>query len=112
MDGKKSFRVHAQDNALAGMRCCEGLDGAAFDEAMCSRMCGDLLEDTGENLLLDMLEAEFGSFDEAEAAGVFGKDAVVVVGEGAVDQRRSSGAEALAVGKPFEFGGSDFEPLG
>lgn len=110
--GKEILQVHAQDNALAGVRCGEGLDGARLYESMRCRMCGDLLEDARENLLLDMLEAALGSFDEADVAGIFREDAVVVVRERTVDVRRLAGAETFAIGEPFQFIRSDFEPRG
>ena len=110
--GKEVAQIHAQDNAFAGTRGGEGLDGAGLHESVCSGVGWDSLKNARKNPLLDMFEVELGSLDEADVAGIFAEDAVVIVGEGSVDPRGLTGAEAFAVGEPFQFTRRDAQPLG
>jgi hypothetical protein len=77
--GEEVFEVHAQDDAFAGMGRGEGVDGSRSDEAVGGWVSGDVVKNAGEYLLLDFFEAGFGRFNEADVAGVFREDAVVIV---------------------------------
>jgi hypothetical protein len=59
-----------------------GADGAVFEEAVRGVVRWNEVEDAGEDLPLEMLEADFGRFDEADVAEGFGDDDGFVVAEG------------------------------
>ncbi len=91
------------------MRRGEGYDGAAFHEAVGSRVRWDGIGDRFQDAALQVLEKPLRAFDETDASAALRFDAVAVVLELGV---WVLGAEVLAVREPIELGGVQAEPAG
>ena len=62
------MQIHAQDDVPANVRSYERLDGSAGDEAVCSRVRWNAIENLREYLALHLFEMRFRRFNKPDIA--------------------------------------------